>query len=691
MQDMYPNLPGVLAQFKDGGLVLRNQPTTQATESILLLGTAVDGPTLEPVAVDASTVEVLFGKSRNDNGTLNGATLVKAFEQAYSAGCRDVRVMRISGEKAKKALQMEGVEFKNNVPNEETIEENGNDGQEIQLSVLAGETFKEVDLIKVENATILASNFSFNVSGKVTFNNGVALSGQEIFIEYTVTIAGVDTEKTQTVTFNKEYELEHAPITGEQVFVFVGENEVTGFTIDGTTLTIPNGVTALGDEIIVNYYYEETLEQEDVYLNIEAIYAGEIYNQVSVRVVDITNEDGDDIGKAFEISKPPSKKSQISEEDLSYSSLDYPTVYELVNAVNSDARNNVVRVSVARDYENQATGEFLKETTTDQSLSGGNNGVNLSKQQMFEALSGRRSSVNNLLLKQGAYQFIENYKVDMVVPVGVYANDNEDFAYELALACAVMSHRTNSTMGIIATSSPTEAGLKAVDSHVNSLLGTSFDLNMKDRSGQDIKDTDGNTIDLGRYISILAGPDVTFASGRFGVYGENSAALYAGMISSLAPQSAPTNKNVPSAMGLRYTYSNAQLNALTGSRYVTFKFKSNNAVAVTDAMTAAQPSSDYRLLSTYRVVKTAANEVRTVCEPFIGEPNEVAQRNSMSAALDKRLGKLKEAGILVDYSFQIVVTPIMQILGQAQIELTLIPPMELRQITTVISLQPSGA
>jgi len=175
------------------------------------------------------------------------------------------------------------------------------------------------------------------------------------------------------------------------------------------------------------------------------------------------------------------------------------------------------------------------------------------------------------------------------------------------------------------------------------------------------------------------------------VYAENSAAVYAGMISSLPPQSAPTNKAVPGVLGLRFQYSNAQLNELTAKRFVTYRTKANGTiVAVTDAMTAAQPNSDYRRLSTYRVVKEAVNQIREVCDPYIGEPNEVAQRNAMTAAIAKRLDAMKEAGALVDYSFQVIATPEMQLLGQAMIELTIVPPMELRQITVVVSLRPNA-
>jgi hypothetical protein len=396
------------------------------------------------------------------------------------------------------------------------------------------------------------------------------------------------------------------------------------------------------------------------------------------------------IGKEIIITKPASKKFQITEEPLRFNSIDYPTFELLIQAVNTHPLNNVVRLTCAKRFNGVSTASLQVQPET--ALTGGDDGIDVTKQELYEALGGKRDA-QGYLIEPGAYQLLENYRVDMVVPYGVYADDElagkyDNFAYQLALACAVMSHRGHATHGIIATSTPEETGLKAVDDHVKHLMSLDMDFFMRDRNGNEILDSQGQKIDLGRFISVIAGPDVILGSGRFGLYSTNSPAVYAGMISNMPVQSAPTNKQVPAALGLRYNYSNSQLNDLTGKRFVTFRTKRNGEiVAVTDAMTAAQPTSDYRRLSTYRVVKQAVNEVRDVCDPYIGEPNEVAQQNAMSAAIAKRLDRMKEAGALMDYDFQVIATPEMQLLGQAQIELTIVPPMELRQITVVVSLR----
>ena len=123
---------------------------------------------------------------------------------------------------------------------------------------------------------------------------------------------------------------------------------------------------------------------------------------------------------------------------------------------------------------------------------------------------------------------------------------------------------------------------------------------------------------------------------------------------------------------------------------MTLKYKGDGTtVAVVDAMTCAAPGSDYARLSSMRAVRAIANDIRDVADPFLGEPNTVQQRNALSALIDKKLGQHKDAGSIQDYNFQIIATAYDELVGQAKIELTLVPSQELRRITTIISLKPS--
>ena len=191
------------------------------------------------------------------------------------------------------------------------------------------------------------------------------------------------------------------------------------------------------------------------------------------------------------------------------------------------------------------------------------------------------------------------------------------------------------------------------------------------------------------FLNVIAGPEISVKGTSLGVYNADPAVTYVAFSTTLNPQSAAGNKAIGSARGLRYRFSNAQLDGIVGNRLTVLKQKTDGSVCIVDDVSAARPGSDYARRTTGKVVREVVDQIREVCDPFIGEPNTIEQRNAMSATISKRLGKLKEAGVIQDFEFQVVATLQDQLLGQAKIELTLVPPQELRKITTVVGLKPS--
>lgn len=708
--EKYPNLPGFATEFKDGGLQVRTETIPPGTESILFLGTAVDGPVGEPIAVNPNNVELIFGGSTTPTGIPNGATLVKAFHEAWQAGCRDIRLMRITGETAKATIKgapiarsVETTVVKSlgvapgNAETTFTLHANIEDVDKDSVIVIADgydlptSAYEVIDSPAGTPATVklFADQVSIGVNIAITYktNNGATVteSGEvdkngRVIAPWVT--AGTDTTFQLGITAKPE--TFHLYADGVEV-------PKAGYTLDAgnTAVTIKPGKVPKGAQLEASFVHAK-ITTEEFQVKLESIFAGAVYNQTKVKIEEVFDTNNKVIGKKVVITKPESKKAQVTEKDLEYFSLDYPTLGQLVQAINGDPRNNVVRASVANRHADLKMVDLQSATP----FTGGSDGLDVSKQELYEILGGHRD-VNGVLAEPGIYHLLENYTVDIIVPLGVYADDAlpgkyDNFAAQLALACAVISHQNSATIGMIATSSPDEAGLAAIQAHVEKLLSRNNDYFMRDHAGNILKDSQGNPIDLGRFVQIVVGPDIVLNSTRLGTYAENSVAAYAGFVSQLPAQSSPTNKILPFARGLRFSYSNSQLDKLTEARYVTFKLKNNGQnVAVVDAPTAAQPNSDYRRISTIRVVKEVVNQVREVCDPYVGEPNEIPQRNAMSAAIAKRLDKLVEAGVIVDYDFVVIVTPQMQLMGEAQIELTIIPPQELRRITTIVALRPS--
>lgn len=701
MQDFYPNLPGILTEFKDGGLQLRSDPNPPATESILLLGTAVDGPRGVPVAVDAETVELVFGKAVNSAGIYNGATLVVGFEEAWRAGCRDIRCMRISGEPARAAIQCEPI---TEVQEQLFTEELGVAAGNTQCSfVLQHDPLTGTVQVSANGVSLPTSAFTVDyLTRTVTLQADVCSSGDPIAITYSYDDAGDTVVVTESSDANGPWEaagtdqvftLSQTQVIADTVVLLIGGVTAVpdAYTVVGNTLTVHPGYATKG--VLLSVRYIAVVEQTIANVEIHAatINAGQLYNDSAYSVEDYV-VNGQVVGKILKLEKPPVKKLSSQEQPLTYSSIQYPTLGMLVQAVNSDPNNGIFRLTIDKQFENESSMNLKTKARTN--FTGGDDGLNLTKRKMYELLGGKRDALGRLV-EDGAYQLLENYTVDWIVPLGVYADDElpdpkQNFAQQLAMACAVISLRQHTTYGVIATKSPNDITLLDIQNHVNALLARKNDYFVLDPDGNPILDKEGKKFDIGQYIHVVAGPDLQLQNTRLGTYYANSAAVFAAMMTTRSAGDSPLNKTVPGVLGLRYTYGNTQRNLLTAARYVTYKTKNNGAVvAVEDSMTCAQPGSDYARTTTLRAVKKAVDIVRDACDPYLGKPNNAVNQNAMSTAIDKGLSAMKEAGDINDYRFNILATRAEQLLGKARIELTIVPPFELRSITVVVSLTPS--
>jgi len=760
-RNLYPNLPGHLVEFKDGGLALRVEADPPQTDSMLILGTAVDGPVMEPVAVDATTAETLFGKSILGNGIPNGSTLVPAFEEAWNAGCRDIRLMRISGAVASKSIEADGVTtVVRKLISEQLGLALGNNASTFQLSktpVIPNSVRVYADSIQITaigaysvdvdtGEVVLAANacsagapisiaYQSNVivenleetltvaAGKVTLTHnigeikGFTVEGSTVTPTYTtlakdvIFTAGVVDGDEVTVQYDaitadlaNNTESTFVAATGVQpltitkvadtssIHVYANETEIpkTAFTVDLDTMKInlKKETVTKGARLETSYNYNESTSYTPV-IEISSIFGGAVYNGAKVQVVAVEDTSGEVIGMNVVLTKPDSKKAQITEEPLVFSSIDYPTFQLLTNAINNNANNGVFK---AQTRFGSADANQLKVLASS-SLVGGSDGLGLNEDQLFEALSGKRDA-DGLLEAPGAYQLLEDYQVDWVVPVGVYADTEmssrlQNFAYELALFCAVLSNRNKMTFGVINMKPVQDTGLAGIQSQAKKLAAFENFYIMKDSAGNELRGPDGKPIDLGGFINVIAGPEVIVSGTSLGVYNAEPAVTYVGFSTTLQPQAAASNKAIASARGIRYRFSNAQLDGIVGRRLTVLKTKPDGSVAVVDDVSASLVGSDYARRSTGKVVRETVDQIREVCDPFIGMPNTIEQRNAMSATISKRLGQLKDAGVIQDFDFQVVATLQDQLLGQAKIELTLVPPQELRKITTVVSLKPS--
>ena len=256
------------------------------------------------------------------------------------------------------------------------------------------------------------------------------------------------------------------------------------------------------------------------------------------------------------------------------------------------------------------------------------------------------------------------------------------------------------------------AGAENIDGtlmNVNSIENAATALNTaywtyyqgKDLTNAAVVDLRGNQADAGARISVFAAPCITSLvstpklAAKFGaslssvVQNTDASAGYAALIASLVPHSATTNKNIPNIGPLR-KLSASQANRLAARRIVTMLDRSVGFTVSTGMTGAYNVSkyirSDYVRLTTVRITDAVVKTVRNIGQRFIGEPNTAPSRNAMAAEIDKALRQMKASRAITGYKFFISATPDQQVLGEAQVDLTIVPAFELIKITVNVSL-----
>lgn len=312
-------------------------------------------------------------------------------------------------------------------------------------------------------------------------------------------------------------------------------------------------------------------------------------------------------------------------------------------------------------------------------------------------------------------------------------NFNEvSFGYQLANFCFASTENFQACLGMIGVTPPTSLGLADIASWVGELpeytintvtgvgtvaasgdngtglLGNKFmagkaafrageryggfiasDTTFID--GTEQVDENGYVVDIGKYISVVAAWVVHLnsydQSGR-GYLG-SFAAAYAGLVSNLNAASAPTNKLVRRVQ-LPYRIGASALDNLVGLRYVMLVNKSRGTV-VADAPSAARPQSDYNRLTTSRIVTETVQRIREAADGFIGESMNTQRNAALNTAIEQALSVLKSEGKLQNFRFQLRMSARDIVLGNAYLDLILVPAFELRRLFVTVSLSGSLA
>jgi hypothetical protein len=266
---------------------------------------------------------------------------------------------------------------------------------------------------------------------------------------------------------------------------------------------------------------------------------------------------------------------------------------------------------------------------------------------------------------------------------GFYADNSaivaRNWAFKVATECKTItqnSHPCFAVMGIKPWTGQADTSGGMTPSAVSSHIGGAI-TNLADRN-------DDSMGAVGPYISIVGvevkplGYEDTYSWGW-----SNGAALYAGYITQLDSWSAPTMKRIFNVAALRYVPTKTQQQNLIDEGVVPVALNFQREAVWVDALTFAKDTSQYRRLTTVRIVNDAVQVVRNVAQNFIGEAATIEIRNALETGITNGLMGMQKLGALISSDFTVTYFPRD---AKAVVDLILTPAFELRNIEVQVSI-----
>lgn len=270
--------------------------------------------------------------------------------------------------------------------------------------------------------------------------------------------------------------------------------------------------------------------------------------------------------------------------------------------------------------------------------------------------------------------------------IGFYADNSSvaasSWAYKVAAKCASITENTHpcfAVMGIKPYIGASTSTGSMTPAQVNGHIGSSGLANL-------VSTDDSTFSTVGSYLTVVATEVVPVnypedASVDFGF--ANGACTFAGTVVSYEAYRAMTMKPVFNIDKLRYDATNTQQQAIIDNGAIPVTLGFNNVPQWVDGQTMAKTGSDFKRLSTLRIVFDATLLVRRVSQKFIGEPSSIDNRNALETAVTTGLIGMQQNGALISSDFSIQYVPAQ---NKANIDLVLRPAFELRNIEVTVSV-----
>ena len=262
-----------------------------------------------------------------------------------------------------------------------------------------------------------------------------------------------------------------------------------------------------------------------------------------------------------------------------------------------------------------------------------------------------------------------------------YTTDN--FARHLAQHCTYTELKTYPTHGVIGFERISDVSKTNLAKKVNEVKEFNWDMYVKNNYGRNMLDKDNLPYGIGRNVSAtLFQERITTPSNYTAIV--NGATAYAGFISQLDIGQSSTAQAID--LEPMYEFSRSQLQTLTDLGIVTVRNSFTQGYVITDGITMADNTDLLRRLFNTRVMHFVEEYIRAVCEPFIGQANNLSNRNSLQTALKSKLDSLLDT-LLRAYDFTIVDDGTADQYTYIDINYNITPMNEIREIRNYIRVQ----
>ncbi|MBI3953225.1 MAG: phage tail sheath subtilisin-like domain-containing protein [Chloroflexi bacterium] len=165
--------------------------------------------------------------------------------------------------------------------------------------------------------------------------------------------------------------------------------------------------------------------------------------------------------------------------------------------------------------------------------------------------------------------------------------------------------------------------------------------------------------------------------------GTYTAAAVAGLLSSLTPQSSPTNKTLPGIVKLSQRFSYGEMRQLVSGRVMVLEAR--QGVRVVRGLTT--DNGAFTQVTTRRIVDFAKAGVRKASDPFIGRLNNQRVRAALQGAIDGFLTTMVQDEALIAYELQVTATRQDEIAGRAVVNAVLQPTFSIDFVAVTLVLQ----